>query len=572
MIMTDDQDLYLDSLEHMAAVQKHLVEKGTTFSNHWVTDAQCCPSRATVLRGQQAHNTNITAVRYPGGNYDKWLASGMDGDYLPNWLNDAGYSTNYIGKLLNDALLEPYMYDFNRAVFSKNGGHPVTYPGWHQTDIIRIKAIERIRELAKEDKPFFYWIAPTAPHTPLARHNETFADLTLPKKGNWNPADEYAKQKVNWVGKLKPLNESMLVQTEGLHRARIQTLQGIDEMVQDIVAVLDETGLLEDTYVIYTSDNGYMIGTHRIPAVKTLAYKEAGQTPFIVRGPGILPNATSRLPGTHTDLAPTLLDIAGVQAKDFPELFDGRSLLSQWHNPNGVCTDEAEKVKLDNDLIGVEFWGDADIELPTLSSKDSPTSYTRILTTFKALRIVGEHRAYLYTVWCTGELELYNTIDDPDELVNLALNPSEDTRRLMSRLNALLLVLKSCEGAMCRDPWMAFTDDTVDKSLPSRFDTLESALDPTFDDYFSQLPKVQFNQCLRVQSVENEMPFFPQEASKGLGSAWRIMMDDWASPEFKPAARVPNNTFPAGGLEQRTASYSELSAAMRELTKIELDG
>lgn len=119
MIMTDDQDLHLDSLDHMAAVQKHLVQKGTTFSNHWVTDAQCCPSRATVPRGQQAHNTNITAIRYPGGNYDKWLASKMDADYLPNWLNAAGYSTNYIGKFLSnykpppkswtdmDALLEP---------------------------------------------------------------------------------------------------------------------------------------------------------------------------------------------------------------------------------------------------------------------------------------------------------------------------------------------------------------------------------------------------------------------------------------------------------------------------------
>lgn len=165
MIMTDDQDLHLDSLDHMAALQEKLVQKGTVFSNHWVTDAQCCPSRATVLRGQQAHNTNITAVRYPGGNYDKWLASEMDTDYLPNWLNNAGYSTNYIGKLLNglnllnyspppkawtdiDALLEPYMYDFNRAVFSHNGQHPVTYPGWHQSDIIRIEAVQRIHELA----------------------------------------------------------------------------------------------------------------------------------------------------------------------------------------------------------------------------------------------------------------------------------------------------------------------------------------------------------------------------------------------------------------------------------------
>lgn len=200
----------------------------------------------------------------------------------------------------------------------------------------------------------------------------------------------------------------MLRETEELHRARVQSLRGIDEMIEDIVAGLDEEDLLKDTYIMYTSDNGYMIGTHRIPAVKSLAYKEAGQTPFVVRGPNVPQNAISKLPGTHTDLAPTLLEIAGVNHTDFPAMFDGRSLFFQWPQLGGGNGSNLEKPKCAKDLIGVEFWGDADIELPMLPP-GSAMSYTRVLTTFKALRVVGEDQAYLYIVWCTGELELYNT-------------------------------------------------------------------------------------------------------------------------------------------------------------------
>ena len=133
--MTDDQDLHLGSLNRLPIVQREMMGKGTTFSNHWATTAQCCPSRTSLLRGQQAHNTNITDVKKPGGNYDKWVAAGLDDNYLPHWLGAAGYHTEYIGKLINnlnvvnynkpvpkawtniDMLIEPYMYDYNNAVF-----------------------------------------------------------------------------------------------------------------------------------------------------------------------------------------------------------------------------------------------------------------------------------------------------------------------------------------------------------------------------------------------------------------------------------------------------------------------
>ena len=185
-IITDDQDLHLGSLETMEVVQREIVGKGTSFSNHWATTAQCCPSRTSILRGQQAHNTNITDVKEPGGNYDKWVAAGLDENYLPHWLGNAGYHTEYMGKLINnlnlanynkpvpkgwtniDMLIEPYMYDFQNPLFSWNGDRPVKYTDWHQLDVMRIKAVNRIKDMASKDKPFFYGIAPTAPRKPTS--------------------------------------------------------------------------------------------------------------------------------------------------------------------------------------------------------------------------------------------------------------------------------------------------------------------------------------------------------------------------------------------------------------------
>jgi arylsulfatase A-like enzyme len=100
-IFTDDQDYRMDSLSYMPNVQKYLVEQGTTYTNHYATVAVCCPSRVSLLRGQFAHNTNITHVMEPYGGYDRFNRLKLGESYLPIWLQEAGYSTNYIGKLMN---------------------------------------------------------------------------------------------------------------------------------------------------------------------------------------------------------------------------------------------------------------------------------------------------------------------------------------------------------------------------------------------------------------------------------------------------------------------------------------
>lgn len=174
-IFTDDQDYRLDSLSYMPNVQKYLVQEGTIHKSHYATIAVCCPSRVGLLRGQYAHNTNITDVSPPYGGYNRFNTLGLGENYLPIWLQKAGYNTNYIGKLMNqyavnnynnptpkgfdyqEQLVDPYTYVYNTAVFSINGQAPVSYNNSYQTDIIHAKAKAALKRVQKKEDPFFLW-------------------------------------------------------------------------------------------------------------------------------------------------------------------------------------------------------------------------------------------------------------------------------------------------------------------------------------------------------------------------------------------------------------------------------
>ncbi|KAI1827996.1 arylsulfatase [Xylaria intraflava] len=592
-IITDDQDLHLGSLDRQPVVRRELAEKGTTFSHHYVTIAKCCPSRASLLRGQAGHNTNITEVSAPGGSYDKWLISGENEDYLPHWLTAAGYNAEYIGKIMNgyntinynkppkgwtriQTAVDKYTYEYNNVVMSLNGQTPISYPGYHQSDVIRAMALDRIDYLAAQDKPFFLGIAPTSPHVelgpgkwpvPPVRYANEFPGLKAPRTVNWNPDDAYQQQKVSWIKNQPLLNDTSIERLDGLYRARAQSLLGIDDIIEDVIAKLEEKGILNNTYVVFTSDNGWHIGNHRVSAGKSLHYREDSNVPFIVRGPGIPANKTSNLPGAHLDLAPTFLDIAGLTPDNeaYPPFLDGRSLLDNWKNPETEPT-QCPVNGGGHEVINVEYWGKGEEESPWGVIKHGNNSY-------KTLRIVRpDGGTYLYSKWCTGEAELYDTASDPGELTNLALNADGDeaTSRLLSRLNALLLAAKSCATDTCRNPWSLLQPEpdrrAVDTQTNMTITCLEQALEPKFDDFFASVPQVSFDRCMLYQYRPNEMPYWPADA--GLGEAYREPTDNFKSPRPSGVRVVSNGKF--GTVAQRNVTLSEILKTARELTANEL--
>ncbi|KAJ3542734.1 hypothetical protein NM208_g3937 [Fusarium decemcellulare] len=580
-LLTDDQDERLSSTKHQPVLNKEIIDKGTYFRNHHVTTAVCCPSRATLLKGQLAHNTNITHVRSPGGDYEKWVIAGNDIEYMPHYMKKAGYRTEYVGKLLNgyslfnydirpkgwdhtDCLMDPYNAAFNQVVMSRNGEWPVTYPGYHQADVMRAKMMDLLEHLAAQDDPWLLFLAPTMPHVdnglqyvePPIRYWDAFANLSAPRLPNWNPKQEYQDQKSYWMKTLEPMNESMIEFSDMSYRRRIQSLQGVDEMIEDAVAYLEERGLMDNTYFIYTSDNGYHTGQFRQASGKSTPYGEDSNVPLVVRGPGIPEGATSTLPSTHTDFIPTLLDIAGIGPADWPALLDGRSLLNQWKHPSKKDSDSS----LGNakETINIEHWGFGTIEAPA-PKRFFPTS------TYKAIRLAGEANGWLYVVWCTGEVELYDTIDDPYGLVNLANSTTTYHQRVLGRLNAILLHMKSCSSNSCRDPWAQLTPPSAKEPIKN----FKQAMNAQYDDFFSSFPQFKFGKCMDYQYAPNETPFYPPE-SESLGREWRGPTDGYSL--VLPKQWVEKNDPLAGTWEQRRETWGTIKKSERALTPYEIYG
>ncbi|CAG9948644.1 unnamed protein product [Clonostachys rosea f. rosea IK726] len=605
-IFTDDQDLHLNSLDYMQNVQKLIVDQGTTFAKHFATVSNCCPSRASLLRGQHGHNTNITHVRNPGGNYQKWRLMGEDNNYLPIWLQNAGYRTEYIGKFLNgyskalyqhtpkgwdhiDALVDPWVYDFNRPVFSANGETPILFQGYHQTDVLRAKMTARLKYLTEEqEKPFYLTLGTVAPHVrtggdlPIAqvRHQQDFLTAKAPRTKNFNPDQAYTDQKPSWLKEFKFLNQSQLNRIDEHYRRRVQTLQGVDEIVHDVVELLREKNILDNTYIVISADNGYHMGQHRAGAGKTLPYITDTNVPFLVRGPDVPRGIISTLPSKHLDLAPTFLEIACVDESEYPVFLDGRSVLSNWHNPRNE-TDPNH-----HDIINIEFWGSGESELPGQSGNRR--------NSYKAIRVIGTKSSWLYTKWCTGDTELYDTLvrilslhpmlavylimiqNDPWELNNLAYesnNPDEETKGLIHRLNGILLVTKSCQQDNCRNPWTVLQNHckTEDPDCPDGdiFSNLEAAMDTKYDAFFRSLPKFNFKECLLVQVADNEEPFLPV-SSKKLGGDFREHVDRYIDPSTDSTKEVPYNSQQQGTQEQRNVQIDKMMETARELTSEEL--
>ncbi|KAL0081030.1 secreted arylsulphatase [Phycomyces blakesleeanus] len=514
-IFTDDQDAKLDSIDYMPNLQKYLVQQGTIYRNHYATISVCCPSRVSLLRGQYAHNTNITDVSPPYGGYARFSRLGLGDNYLPIWMQEAGYSTHYIGKLMNeytvnnynnpkpkgfdyqDQLVDPFTYIYNTAVFSRNGEPPVYYNNTYQTDVIHAKARDALKRQRDTDKPFFLWVAPMAPHgqffigdngsietmpaVPATRHANLFKDVKIPRNPNFNPENQ-TKTASFWKD-MERLNDTIVEELDEAYRDRLRALQAVDEMIGSLFEELEEQGKLDNTYVIYSADNGYHLGQHRSYPGKCSNIEEDINVPFIVRGPGIEKGKISDVVSSHHDIAPTLLALA-----------KGDEYVPDWVDGGVIpLTKDLERhpKPVAKESFAVEFWATFNM------AENYPSIKIVGPNTYKTVRVISDNYNYMYSVWCTGEHELYNLKDDPYELNNIYGNTHIQLR---SRLDALIIVLKACRADNCRDPWRIIHPE--DPSIK----TLEDALHEKYDYHYTQFQKFTFGECENHYSASNELP------------------------------------------------------------------
>jgi N-acetylglucosamine-6-sulfatase len=436
VVMTDDQAL--DTMRAMPFTRRALGGKGVVFEHAIASFPLCCPSRASFLTGQYAHNHGVLDNHPPKGGYARLDRRRI----LPVWLRRDGYETGFVGKYLNgygkpklggETAVPPgwtdwyalppkgdkrsYEYDLNEnGDLVRYGSGEANY----KTDVLARRAADFIRTASERSRPFFLWVATPAPHTdkqlppsaprnpePAPRHRGRFAGVRAPRPPSFDEAD--VADKPRNVRRLPRLDSDRRRALDRTYVSQLETLLAVDDLVHRLVAALRRSGELGRTLVAFTSDNGYLRGQHRIDSGKSRMYEEAIGVPLLIRGPGFPTGRRVSEPVANIDLAPTILDLAGVDPPIEP---DGRSLVSSARGtapPRGVLLEVFER---------------------------------------RADQFVGLRTTrYAYAEREHDRDELYDLRSDPHQLVNVAADPEYADAR--ARLRARVAELRRCAAAEC---------------------------------------------------------------------------------------------------------------------------
>jgi len=444
LVMTDDEDVAIH--EFMPKTKALLEDQGTVFDNFFVTYPFCCPSRASILRGQYAHNTHIVGNEPPWGGFEKLRLLGLEESTVGTWLQDAGYHTAMIGKYINRYAPErdgvppgwDEWYVGGNAHVSYNyslneNGRMVAYgnePEDYLNDVLSAKAVEVIERASAGSRPFFVYVLPYTPHSPSVaapRHEGMFADAKLPRTPAFDEAD--VSDKPAFIRSIPPLDQVQIARLEAEYRRRLASLQAIDDMVESIVGALQAAQALESTYVIYSSDNGFHLGEHRLPAGKDFPYEEDIRVPAVMRGPGVPKGHRIEAMVLNSDLAPTFAEIAGVTPPDF---VDGRSFLPLLADPDQAWRENflIERRQLEAQYVH-------------LAEQVGMTGNLDEAAQFDAIRTAE----WIYVEYGTGERELYDLARDPHQLDNVV---EDADPAVVAALAARLQELRTCAGDECR--------------------------------------------------------------------------------------------------------------------------
>jgi N-acetylglucosamine-6-sulfatase len=473
-VLTDD--LSMNLVRYMPSVLG-LQQTGMTFDNYFVSDSLCCPSRTSIFTGNFPHDTGVLANQGKNGGFGAFHARGEENETFANALQSAGYRTAMMGKFLNgyldpregsDGVSDNYVppgwnewdvagwgypeYDYAMNV---NGTveHYGDQPADYLTDVIANKGVDFINQSAGSGQPFFLELASFAPHwpyTPAPRYADAFPGLTAPEDPSFDTLPTNPPQ---WLANRPPLTADQIAKINEGFRMRVQAVQAINDMIYKVQQALAVNHLTNNTYIVFSSDNGLHMGEYRLMPGKMTAFDTDIHVPLVVSGPGVPAGVHTDAMAENIDLAKTFTAIGGTTLPS-----DGHSLLPVL---NGATPTDWRNAIL------VEHHG------PNLSPLDPDFQFTAAgnPVTYEAMRTTR----YLYVEYTDGEREFYDLAADPYELHNIVDTLSADQ---LARLHTELLTIENCHtGATCWDAMHVSDGSTVNGQL-RRYQHVSGGFEP----------------------------------------------------------------------------------------------
>ena len=435
-LLSTDQGVLAQSMPNVA----QMMRDGASFTHYFVTDSLCCPSRTSIFTGMLPHNSGVYTNVAPSGGFAGFMAHGDDGKTFALTLRDRFYETAMMGKYLNgyQTGTDGVPQGWSEWAVASNGypnfnyelnenGALTRYPA-HLTDQLSVLGQAYIKRVA--EGPFFLELAtfsPHAPYTPPARYADAFAGVTAPQTPAFG-ADPDANAP-DWLQSIPPLDRKTIARLDEIYRKRVQSDKGIDDMVHDIRALLDQLGLAETTYVIFTSDNGFHLGEFNLRPGKMTPFDLDIHVPLVIVGPGIKPGTVIDQTAMNIDLYPTFVELAGGAAS---ANVDGRSLVPLLRGQGG---DWRNLAVVEHQQVG-ENPDDPDSVSP--KAGDPPT--------YVALRLPDA--MYVEYDNAAKEVGYYDMTSDPYQLHNIA---GTLPKARLDALHQALVANHACKGAVACD-------------------------------------------------------------------------------------------------------------------------
>ncbi|XP_030827907.1 N-acetylglucosamine-6-sulfatase isoform X5 [Strongylocentrotus purpuratus] len=344
-ILTDDQDVTMDAISPMTNTLNMLGKQGMTFTNMFTSSPLCCPSRSSILTGNYIHNHGAMNNSIQGNCSSVAWQQGPEKKTFATYLNKAGYRTFFAGKYLNQygqkevgglahippgwddwiALkLNSVYYNYSLSVNGKEEVHGDDYHKDYLTDLINNRSMEFLQKQSVSS-PFFMMMSTPACHSPFdsaPQYMSHFTDKKAPRGPSFNvhSADKH------WLIRraANPMSNASITYLDDSFRKRWRTLLSVDDMVKNLVTLLTTKKMIDNTYIIFSSDNGFHLGQFSLPNDKRQLYEFDIRVPLIIRGPGISPGTTSKQIAVNIDIMPTIVEMATGSA---PSEVDGISLM-----------------------------------------------------------------------------------------------------------------------------------------------------------------------------------------------------------------------------------------------------